>query len=296
VTRRAADFANYTPLPTQQDFDDLRAGGYDTVIIGCSYFPPGKPTFARDQIQAWLAGGFRVEAYAWLRHPCQPFLLQRAIDAIAGLPVERLWLDVEDADDATGKTPDQLAWDVRTALDYIHARTTVPTGIYTGSWFWAPYMNTNDTFGQVLWLANYVTIPNVDFIYNHIPGGWTKDTLVIWQHDNHLEVSTFNADDNIILKETVTDMTAVETDAAIKAYTDPKFAALLGNAIQNAIDINKQGDQIKALALAMAEFAQNGNGTVTNAELQAQLVILTAHQAELDARIRAAGAVLNPVP
>lgn len=203
--RKAIDFANWTGIPTPFDIACLQAAGYDTVIVGCSYdrYVNGVPQHhGRQQLEAFLAAGFRLEAYCWLRHPVQVLLLQRTIDAIAGLPVERLWLDVEDADDAAGKSPASLAADVEFALQYLHDRTNVPTGIYTGSWFWGPYMQTDNTFGEPLWLANYVSQTSLEFIAGRIPGGWNFSDLIIWQHSNHLPICSYNADDNLIIQET----------------------------------------------------------------------------------------------
>jgi len=277
--RKAFDFSNWTRVPTIDDIATLRALDYTTAIIGASF----DVALAREQITVLVEAGFRIEVYSWLRHPWRSGLLDNAINACAGFPVERLWLDVEDAADATGKTPEQLAFDVRTALDYIHARTSIPTGIYTGSWFWDSYMGTTDTFGEVLWLANYVTIPNVTFIYSHLPGGWTPDTLFIWQWNNHLAGTAFNADDNLILKET--DM----PDTYTRAEVDAKIGAVFGLGLRNQ-------DSIFALAKALADHVQNHGQTAIGAsvaDLTALKDKLEAEQAELDARIRKAAEILG---
>lgn len=296
--RKAFDFSNWTRIPTGDDLDTLRALGYTTGIVGASFNVP----LARLQIAALIAGGFRVEIYCWLRHPWRADLLQNAIDACIGFSVDRFWLDVEDAEDAMGKTPDQLAFDVEAALAYLRGRLHVEIGIYTGSWFWDAYMETTNTFECRLWLANYVTNPLIDpvtktgWIYQHLPGGWTPETFVIWQWRNNLKPgSDFNADDNLILLED--DMTTEETAAAIKAYVDPKTTALYLNAVQNGADIMAHGDQIKALALAFAAHVQAGsivpNAFVSQA-LYDQIQAIIKRQDELEARARAAAAALAP--
>jgi len=277
--RKAFDFSNWTRVPTIDDIATLRALGYTTAIIGASF----DVALAREQISILVAAGFRIEVYGWLRHPGRAGLLDNAISACAGFPVERLWLDVEDADDALGQSPEQLAFDVRAALDYLHARATIPTGIYTGSWFWDSYMGTTDTFGEVLWLANYVSTPSVNFIYSHLPGGWKPDDLVIWQWNNHLAGTAFNADDNLILKET--DM----PDTYTRAEVDAKIGALLGL----EIDL---GQQIKNVGGSLWNHVANHNQTnvdASRADLQKMIDDLAAAQKALHDRIAAAGAILD---
>jgi Glycosyl hydrolases family 25 len=192
LSRKAFDFSNWTRIPTDKDCTDLLAQGYDTAIVGASF----NPQLARQQIAVLVAHGFRIEMYAWLRHPWRADLLDAAINASYGFPVERMWLDVEDADDAMGKTPAQLEFDVNAALTYLESHLSVPVGIYTGDWFWDAYMATTNTFGCALYLANYVTDTSV---LPPLPGGWT--VLTIWQHAYHLTGTDFNADDDLILVE-----------------------------------------------------------------------------------------------
>lgn len=287
LLRKAFDCSNWTRVPTPDDLVTLRALGYTTAIVGASF----DVQLARAQIAVLVATDFRVEVYAWLRHPWRPGLLDNALAACAGFPVERMWLDVEDADDATGKTPDQLAYDVQHGLDYLRARFAGEVGIYTGSWFWGPYMETTDTFGCRLWLANYVSVPVVAWILARLPGGWTE--LAIWQWNNHLAGTAFNADDNLILEED--DMTPEETAAAIKVYVDPKVGALYQNALNNGTDILRHGAQIEALATAFAQHVAE-DSVPTNApdpEVATLLADVQRHQADLEARVAAAAAALR---
>ena len=290
LLRKAFDFSNWSRVPTPDDIATLRALGYTTAIVGASF----DPQLARDQITVLVAAGFRIEVYAWLRHPWRQDLLDAALTACVGFPVERMWLDVEDAEDAAGKTPDQLAFDVQTAVDYLRAHFANEVAIYTGSWFWGPYMETTNTFGCRLWLANYVTTPDVAWIVTQLPGGWTAATLAIWQYRNNLKPgSDFNADDDLILE--ADDMTADETAAAIKAYVDPKATALYLNAVQNGTDILRQGAQIVALATAFAAHVQEDSVPTNNPDpaVAATLADIQKQHAALVARIEAAAAALK---
>lgn len=293
MTRKAFDFSNWTRVPTPQDCSDLKYLGYTTGIVGASF----NVSLARLQIESLIQGGFRVEVYCWLRHPWREDLLNNALIASEGFKVERFWLDVEDAEDAIGKTPDQLAFDVQIALTWLRARLTIPIGIYTGSWFWDAYMETINTFGCTLWLANYIDgPPNVDevtktgWIYQQLPGGWTADTLAIWQWRNNLKPgSDFNADDNLILIEGATRM---YTDAQL----DTKFIALYLNAVQNGKDIMTQLAQIQALASALADHIQNHSGSFSEAQ-QAQMdkieMEIDQLKSDLEERFKAVAEVFN---
>jgi hypothetical protein len=290
LPRKAFDFSNWTRIPTAEDCAFLLAAGYTTAIVGASF----NIGLARQQIAVLLTAGFRIEVYAWLRHPWQAQLLQNAIDAGAGFPVERYWMDVEDAQDATGKTTAELEFDIQAGVDYLHAGLPagIEVGIYTGDWFWDAYVVSKKTFGCRLWLANYVSdttnLPPV-------PGGWTVDELVIWQHADTLPGTDFNADDDLILIE-VLDMTPDETTAAIKAYVDPKTTALYLNAVQNGEDILNHGAQIAALALAFAAHvqAQPVAAPPLPDDLKARLDAIQAQQDALVGRTKAAAAALAP--
>jgi hypothetical protein len=280
MTRIAFDFSNWTDVPTDADCATLKTLGYTTGIVGASF----NPGLARQQLAALVAHGFRVEVYAWLRHPWQVALLASAIDACAGFPVERIWLDVEDAEDATGKTPDQLAFDVEQALAYLRGRFDGEVGIYTGDWFWDQYMQTTNTFGCRLWLANYVPVP---VALPPLPGGWVLENLVIWQWQNHLSGTAFNADDDLILQE---EDRMKYTDAKLDAI----FPAILTTLAQ-ALDLaNAAGNAISN----HINTHPGGGATITQAgELQPLNDKINAYEAELTAfKAAVAAAAVVPAP
>jgi hypothetical protein len=188
-----------------------------------------------------------------------------------------MWLDVEDADDATGKTPNQLAYDVVGGLNYLRQRLPatqqVEISIYTGSWFWDAYMQTTNTFGCRLWLANYVDTPDVEWVLARLPGGWGPDQLVIWQWSNHLVGTTFNADDNIILVE---DDRMKYTDVVL----DGVFTSVLTALSESLALANSAGNAISH----HVNTHPGGGATITTAnELQELNDKINANEAKLAA-------------
>lgn len=291
VPRKAFDFSNWTRIPTENDCTMLKALGYTTAIVGASF----NTQLARDQITVLVAHSFRIEVYAWMRHPWQQDLLDNALAACVGFPVERMWLDVEDADDATGKTPDQLAYDVQHGADYLRANFANEVSIYTGDWFWDQYMMTTNTFGCRLWLAYYVSLPPslINIFPPPLPGGWT--TLTVWQWRNNLKPGTdFNADDDIILED---DMTPADVDAAIEAKLTaevwPKFGAVLtqlgslgaaivttGNALTQHIATHPGGGATQTMAAELAD-------------MMTKIGALEADTTTLATKVKAMGAAAN---
>jgi hypothetical protein len=274
---KALDISNWQPVPSQQQLDCWYSLGYCRVIVGCSY-----GTIGRVQCEAVANDGrFELEVYGWLRHPIQYSLFQKVLDTIVGLPVKRIYIDWEDADDATGKTPEQLEWDVKAAIEFLQARTQVPLALYTGDWFYEPYVGTGNNFGLPLWIASYTTEPI-------IPACW-KDNTILWQTAGSIQVCGMTVDDDLILIENGTDR--MYTDAQI----DEKVGALFANAMQNGADILAHGAAINFLCNAVVALANRGAITPeVQAELEAQIADIKARQTALEARVKAAaGAILD---
>lgn len=216
---KAVDVANYTAVPTPAQVQCLIADGYTTAIVGCSY-----GQVARSQLMAFSDNGMKIEAYAWITHPLNTLLLERALTVIAGLPVTRLWLDAEA--DTNGRTPAGVVADINGAVEYCQkVRPDLALGIYTGAWWWTPRTgNSQETWGLPLWLANYRDTDN-PLAESEIPGGWTRESTAIWQYAGTIETCGLNTDRNLILEED--EMTPAQM-AELKAYMDMKFIQLIG--------------------------------------------------------------------
>ena len=216
----AIDVANYTDVPTPSQVQCLIDNGYSRAVVGCSY-----GTVAGAQLDAFVAGGMDVEAYAWISHPLNTLLIERALTVIAHRPVTRIWLDAE-ADNG-GRTPAGVVADINGAVEYVRkVRSDIRIGIYTGAWWWTPNTgNSQETWGLPLWLANYRD-PGNPLAESEIPGGWTKANVALWQYAGTVETCGLNTDRNLIYAEE-DEMTPAQM-AELKAYMDMKFIQLIG--------------------------------------------------------------------
>ena len=196
VLRKAIDFANYTPIPTQDQVRCLLDQGYTTAIIGVSF-----GAVARAQLEACSRGGMDIEAFCWVRfNDAWRSPLDKALSTIRGLPVKRMWLDCEDA---TTWPQSMIESRILEAEAYVHnGRPDVTTeAIYTGGWWWNAHMPTSTRFKDWdLWTANYVRDPNVA-PYGQPPlyGGW--ESAAIWQYAGTVQTCGLNTDRNVILEE-----------------------------------------------------------------------------------------------
>lgn len=150
------------------------------------------------------AGGIEIEAYVYLYWGLSPWnqtpldRTKAALQRAAGR-VSRLWLDCEDMSNAF--RADQLA----ECADYL-ASEGMPTGIYTGRWYWEPYAGNNPDFAHLpLWHAEYLTTnllaepqkaAQVNFGAFQSYGGWTRPTL--WQFQGTASLCGHSVDLNAI--------------------------------------------------------------------------------------------------
>lgn len=141
----------------------MKAAGIGTVIVASG--PGNYGLFARQQAEAALAAGLRLEAYTFLEFESDPeWWVRQSLARLEGLPVARWWLDVEDTDHGKSWTPAQRIAYVQRALDAF-AAAGVFAHVYSGGWYWLPYMGNTDAFarqGRKLWNSWYDGDPDVD--------------------------------------------------------------------------------------------------------------------------------------
>jgi len=206
--RRAIDVANYTAVPTPEQVACLLAEGYDTAIVGASF-----GSVARPQLVQFSTSGMAIEAYAWVRFSgWWENLLDRALGAIAGLPVRRLWLDCEEE---TAMEPRTVIRRIEKAEAYVaEARPDLEIGINTGAWWWADFTANTEAFAHLpLWSAYYDNEPDIDFA--QLPyGGWRAPAIE--QYQGTVETCGLNTDRNVINEE----------EEMVDAPTKGEFVAL----------------------------------------------------------------------
>ena len=240
--RGAIDFANYSPVPTRRQLAAQRAAGYVRAVVGCSF---GEK--ARRQIAACASGGMEVEAYAWLSAgPGWRVLIDRAVAAIEGTAVRRLWLDCEDP----GLTRQRL----QEVLAYVEARRPGLTpGIYTSAACWAGIGG--DFTRYPLWLAHYVNAPDPAQV--PLFGGWRAAAM--WQYRGSTTMGGFGPVDlSIILEEErmysdrEIDEKLLRAIAAARDAAERSANSHVGNILRTLGAIGKRLDAIEQRLSAMA--------------------------------------------
>jgi hypothetical protein len=142
---------------------------------GVEHLVPGTQVedITRQQLETAVAGGISVDAYVVLYWDQNiPSQVERALDVIRGLPVGRLWLDIEVY--PGGRSVAQLETLIQQGVD---SCGSMPCGIYTGKWWWDAYMKGSTRFSHLpLWYAYYDNVANLDTWSYQSFGGWPFST------------------------------------------------------------------------------------------------------------------------
>jgi hypothetical protein len=171
---RAIDVSNYTgelSVDRVQSWRDEHDVGL--VIVQAINPPPNYPPgVTRQQCEAVLnAGGVALDVYFYNWFGRRDGYLSDFADLVTDYPLRRVWLDVEDTS-ASQSFQDRIN-NVYSNLARLDDIFDLQTGMYTGRWFWRPYMGDTYAFSdRSLWDANYdhIADPNAFSSY----GGWTE--------------------------------------------------------------------------------------------------------------------------
>lgn len=272
------DIANFTAVPTPEQLALMKSLGLTTLIVGASY-----GIVARNQIIAGQAAKLNTEAYAFIEFSDNwKAPLDRALNAIAGLGIERLWLDLELQ--ANGYTPDEICARIREATDYVESiAPSIQVGYYSAAWWWnanCAGIAADDVYARPLWFARY---GSPERGWENDFGGWTAEHVIYHQYAGSVTYIGLNVDLNTILWE----------DNMADYYTKSEADATTGALLRLGI---AQGEQIKALATAFADHVKNhsdSNNSPQAVASQKMVDDLTAAQKEINDRIIAAAAILG---
>lgn len=183
----AVDVSNWTrPELTADHVRAWRAAGVGLVVVQAVDPPPGYPRgVTREQLDAARNGGVVVDAYVYLWFG-NPSVSLRNLLLLDGERVRRVWLDIEDAEGAARLTQGQREAIVDELLDACDRYGILPAGIYTGRWFWRPYMADTPRYAsRPLWDSRFDGIPDVSA--NWVPyGGWTERAIKQYAGDASL--------------------------------------------------------------------------------------------------------------
>lgn len=204
---RAIDASpSWSSAPTLAQCRRLVDAGIPDAIVGGEAPPPSE---IRRYIEAYAAGGLHTGAYGFVRHKTSDPLwsIRRALEGSAGLPIR--WFGVDAELPADGVPQAVVVGQIRDAVAMVRrARPDVEPLVYTAAWWWDDVLRgVTDTFGCRGWLAGgpyYDDGTPVDFVPDPayaetaLCGGWTMETLALWQYQNGSD-PTFgiNADRNL---------------------------------------------------------------------------------------------------
>lgn len=181
------DISNYSGPANAGSLAAWKAGGVGTVAVQAvspAYpYPPGQ---TRQQCQAVLDAGLQLDAYVYLFFSESMQELMYRLGLLDGFPIRRLWLDVEDT--TGGFRPTHRASIVMQALGTCDAYPTrlATTGIYTGAWFWGPYMGGTTQFAnRPLWASQYDGV--ADPAQVTLFGGWSHAAVKQYQGTSALD-------------------------------------------------------------------------------------------------------------
>lgn len=173
---KALDVSNNQGPITVDWLEKQHAKGFDRLIVGAGPAPYGN--FTEQQIGAAVEhGGFGIEAYTYLEWGWDPVEWVRAALRATGDhedAVSRWWTDIEDAKNIA-KCPSltlRIAYVDKALDEFTH--WGVQSGIYTGAWFWIPYMANEPKWAdRLLWPSQYEEV----VLWSGCPWGWDKVAL-----------------------------------------------------------------------------------------------------------------------
>lgn len=223
---------------TAEEAAAMKAEGIATVIVASG--PGGYGLMARQQAEAALGAGLRLEAYTFLEFESDPeWWVGEALARLESLPVARWWLDVEDTEHGRDWSPDQRIAYVQRALDAF-AAAGVFAHVYSGGWFWRPYMGDTDVFarqGRKLWNSWYDGDPDVDGLPY---GGWTAAVVAIEQFEGTSLVCGQSVDKNWLY------FTEEGDDMELRARVERIERLIGGNGVDDAEGKRLTGEEALA--------------------------------------------------
>lgn len=176
---------------TDQDCQNLLAAGYSHAIIGTQWLH-----VAEHQLEVTKRNGFTQDIYSWLSWGRDiPSYINNRNYLASEYDITTHWLDAEES--AEGYTPQQIIGKI--AQGIVATEDVFKVGIYTAEWWWPGATNNSNIFRNYpLWHAAY-WYPKVPYFSWFRPyGGWTEESVKIWQFGGSVQLSGLNLDLNIV--------------------------------------------------------------------------------------------------
>jgi hypothetical protein len=142
----------------------------------------------RQQLRMAVSRGMTVDAYVYLFwNEDMTAQVERALARIRGLPVGRLWLDVEN--DPGGRRASELIDLLAQAVGACRAQGLIRCGIYTRGSYWRERLGNTTRFSDVpLWYALYNYRTSLSSFGTERFGGWTTATGKQWAEESLCDV------------------------------------------------------------------------------------------------------------
>jgi GH25 family lysozyme M1 (1,4-beta-N-acetylmuramidase) len=256
----AVDISNYTGPIDPQHVDAWRQAGVGLVIVQAIDPPPGYPAgCTRQQLSTLRDAGMAAEAYIYLWFDADVGTVQHALSLVDGLPIRRIWLDLEDK---AAANYNQAATEakVQAALDacdaYANAHGMPTTGIYTGNWFWSDPKLMGNTIrfnNRLLWDSHYDGVADTTANFRAY-GGWSACTI-----KQHIGTSALGGvtglDQSVLTADYAAGLTEEEEEVAYpvpEQYTNNGWTTWREVAINLQAIADQLGQQQQALQAELA--------------------------------------------
>ncbi len=294
VIEQALDISNNQGPITVDWLDKQWVKGYSRLIVGSG--PPPYGQYTEQQIVTALSHGkMAVEAYTYLEWGWDPVeWVREALRACGDHEsyVRRWWTDVED-DKNIAKCPSlalRVAYVDKAIQEF--ARWAITSHIYTGAWFWTPYMANEPRWaneGRWLWASDY----SQQVLWPGCP--WTWDKTAMFQTAGSVDMDGVSADLNVVYADENwrTAVTIAQDVEQLRVDLNALMLAALAGSERDPMSILdktviangylKQAGQFQsvmdvarsALVVAMQAHPASGIATLTDAEL-AEIAAKTA--------------------
>ena len=177
--RLAADVSNHTGPLLPESFEQMESWGVKHLIAGII-----DPAIAYEQLSMAFERGWEVDMYAQynaMLHDDAFSLIQRCLTAGAGLPINQVFVTVEQPTSISGyREKFDAIWRQFTKARMTFSGRRVQLGIYTSRLNWLSLMgNTSDYRDAPLMYANYDHVQRLDAVLWRQQGfgGWWKPAL-----------------------------------------------------------------------------------------------------------------------
>lgn len=181
MTVQGIDISNFQGEITPALAGTWAAAGVQHVVVRASLERQAMRDLARRQMVACKDAGLSISGYGWYYQSVDPAdWAQQTLDAYGDLGLVRVWIDCEETADV-GR-PGEIANWLYAWFQTLEA-AGMPTGTYTGQWWWDQYMPGVTTSATVrpLWNALYDRVMDLNVWTPY--GGWAAPSAKQYADD-----------------------------------------------------------------------------------------------------------------